>query len=392
LRLITVERRQLSVELTFQVVWTAALAALMGPWTGAEVRIGGRWLNEDGFVADADAPRTDPVDLRWLRFMSARRTLTIRGAESLEHGSLLAVELVAEGVSWGSDVGLRRLHVSLADAVPSPPALGRSRGPSPPEERAAVIRDWLASARPQDAPELEMTAYLDSDLSRFLMTAQLLRRRELGRTLEIGAGPYFTTRLLERFCRPAALTLTNFFGTASGRGEQALVDRQGEEVARYGYDLVDVETTPLPYADGSFDTVLFCEVLEHLIVDPLFALGEIHRVLAPDGQLLLTTPNVARATNVRRMRQNMGIYDPYSRYGPHGRHNREYSSDELFEILEGSGLVVRQYLTRPVHFVREADSHWFAAADDLGDGDYHFVLCGRTERPDGFGRPGWLYR
>jgi hypothetical protein len=83
---------------------------------------------------------------------------------------------------------------------------------------------------------------------------------------------------------------------------------------------------------------------------------------------------------------------PISRHGPHGRHNREYSSDELFEILEGSGFVVRQYLTRPVLAVREPDSNWFAATDDLGDGDYHFVLCGRTERPDGFGRPNWLYR
>jgi methyltransferase family protein len=313
LRLIAVERRHQGVELTFHVVWTAALAAQtwMGRWAGAEVRIAGRWLSEEGFVTDADARRTDPVDLRWLRFMPAKRTLTIRDVETLEHGSLLAVELVAEGISWGSDVGLETLHVSLADAVPSPPAPGASRGPSPPEEPAAAIGDWLASARPKDAPELEMKAYLDSDLSRFLMTAQLLRGRELGRTLEIGAGPYFTTRLLERLCRPAALTLTNFFGTASGRAEQALVDQRGEEVARYGYDLVDVETTPLPYEDGSFDTVLFCEVLEHLIVDPLFALQEIHRVLAHAGQFLLTTPNVARATNVRRLRQNMGIYDPY---------------------------------------------------------------------------------
>jgi SAM-dependent methyltransferase len=224
------------------------------------------------------------------------------------------------------------------------------------------------------------------------MTAQLLRGRELGRTLEIGAGPYFTTRLLEHFCRPTALTLTNFFGAASGRTEQALVDRRGEEAARYVFDLVDVETTPLPYEDGSFDTVLFCEVLEHLYVDPLFALREIHRVLARDGQFLLTTPNVARPANVRRLRQHMSIYDPYSRHGPHGRHNREYSSDELFEMLEGSGFVVRQYLTRPVHDVGEPDSDWFAAADDLGDGDYHFVLCGRTARPDGPCRPAWLYR
>jgi SAM-dependent methyltransferase len=236
-----------------------------------------------------------------------------------------------------------------------------------------------------------MRSYLESDLSRFLMSLQLVRGRGLGRTLEIGAGPYYITRLLERFASPTSLTLTNYFGSP-GTVEQALVDDQGAEVVRYASDLVDVETMPLPYEDGAFDTVLFCEVIEHLIVDPVFALGEIQRVLADDGQLLLTTPNVARAVNVGRLRQAQGIYDPYSRYGPHGRHNREYSAGELFEILVGSGFEVRRYLTRPVHSVREPDDDWFSAADDHGDGDYHFILCGRTTRPEAALRPGWLYR
>ncbi|WP_459982475.1 class I SAM-dependent methyltransferase [Nocardioides sp. AN3] len=48
-------------------------------------------------------------------------------------------------------------------------------------------------------------------------------------------------------------------------------------------------TQPLPFRDGSFDTVLFSDVLEHL-PDPALALREIARILAPSGVLLMNTP------------------------------------------------------------------------------------------------------
>jgi SAM-dependent methyltransferase len=45
----------------------------------------------------------------------------------------------------------------------------------------------------------------------------------------------------------------------------------------------------LPFADGSFETVLCTQVIEHL-AEPGAALGEIARVLAPGGRLILTAP------------------------------------------------------------------------------------------------------
>jgi SAM-dependent methyltransferase len=45
----------------------------------------------------------------------------------------------------------------------------------------------------------------------------------------------------------------------------------------------------LPFADGSFDAVLCSQVLEHVFTPAEF-LAEIHRVLRPDGVLLLATP------------------------------------------------------------------------------------------------------
>ena len=106
---------------------------------------------------------------------------------------------------------------------------------------------------------------------------------------------------------------------------------------------------------------------------------------------MLTTPNVARAENLVRLRQRQGIYDPYSRHGIHGRHNREYVAEELFELLESNGYRVAQYLTRPVHEVREPDPAWFRAEDDTGDGDYHFLVAHRLAPVEPH-RPAWLYR
>lgn len=46
----------------------------------------------------------------------------------------------------------------------------------------------------------------------------------------------------------------------------------------------------IPFADGSFDKVVFSEVIEH-IPDDRQALTELYRVMAPGGVLALTTPN-----------------------------------------------------------------------------------------------------
>ncbi|MBF0331517.1 MAG: methyltransferase domain-containing protein [Candidatus Omnitrophica bacterium] len=48
---------------------------------------------------------------------------------------------------------------------------------------------------------------------------------------------------------------------------------------------------PLPYADGTFDYVIFMEVIEH-IYNPGFVISEISRILRPGGQILLSTPNI----------------------------------------------------------------------------------------------------
>ena len=82
-------------------------------------------------------------------------------------------------------------------------------------------------------------------------------------------------------------------GCGNGRYRPFLV-----QADRYvGYDLDTVAANPsvcgaadrLPFRDGSFDSILFTQVLEH-VPSPQAALGEIRRVLRPGGRLLLSAP------------------------------------------------------------------------------------------------------
>jgi len=54
---------------------------------------------------------------------------------------------------------------------------------------------------------------------------------------------------------------------------------------------------PLPFEDNSFDVVVACAVLEHL-VDVFAAMDEFARVCKPGGCLVLTVPNVAYLKHV----------------------------------------------------------------------------------------------
>ncbi|MBI2942838.1 MAG: class I SAM-dependent methyltransferase [Candidatus Wallbacteria bacterium] len=54
---------------------------------------------------------------------------------------------------------------------------------------------------------------------------------------------------------------------------------------------VDLDATGLPYAAGAFDSATMLDVLEH-VREPLPALREVHRVLAPGGRVFVSTPNI----------------------------------------------------------------------------------------------------
>jgi SAM-dependent methyltransferase len=98
----------------------------------------------------------------------------------------------------------------------------------------------------------------------------------VGRALDIGCGDGRLTAELDA----AELTGADVSGVALERARRRLPRAR----------LVELEPDqPVPFDDGSFDTVLAAETVEHVRDLQLF-LSELRRVLAPGGQLALTTP------------------------------------------------------------------------------------------------------
>ena len=163
------------------------------------------------------------------------------------------------------------------------------------------------------------------------------------------------------------------------------------------YKSLEVESQAFPWPDESFDVVVFCEVIEHLTVDPVAALLEIYRVLKPGGTLVVSTPNVARLENVARLVAGANLYDPYSGYGAFGRHNREYTRHGLVHLLQYCGFGLENHFTADIHphhtaaFAEAASLAPLLAArlDDLGQ--YLFARARKTSTPR-MGRPAELYR
>jgi O-antigen biosynthesis protein len=108
------------------------------------------------------------------------------------------------------------------------------------------------------------------------------------RVLEIGCGAGGLGRLLkERGCFVAGVELVP----------------EAAEAARRHLDQVvtaDVEADGLPFATGSFDAVIFADVLEHLI-DPWRVLREAAELLAPGGRVIASIPNVQNVDVIWRL-------------------------------------------------------------------------------------------
>lgn len=257
-----------------------------------------------------------------------------------------------------------------------------------------LFRTWSVNREPVG----HLDVYVDDSIQRFLHTWGMVRS-DRGRCLELGANPYFTTYLLDSYT-DLDLTLANYYGSSGETTETVSYLPRGANSrveVEYRSHMFNVEEELFPFESAQFDVVLFCEMIEHLLMSPLATLNEIRRVLQPGGILVLTTPNVARLANVLAMVNGANIYDPYSGYGPYGRHNREYIRHELHRLLEFAGFEVEYSFTADGHDWNVFDwpRHTGVAplvsfrSPDLGQ--YLFVRA-RLAGPARAGLPSFLYR
>jgi SAM-dependent methyltransferase len=197
------------------------------------------------------------------------------------------------------------------------------------------VFDGLAERIRPDDPALDewFSAYRRQHRSRLVADLHMVERyvEEGARILEYGAIPLLMTGVLaERGYDVSAVDLVpQRFATATSE-----LDLDVREC--------DIETEAVPFADETFDAVLFNELFEHLRINPLFTLREAFRVLKAGGVLLLSTPNLRSFRGIRNLvlrnqghAVSAGVYEQYEKLDTLGHmgHVREYTTREVVDVL-----------------------------------------------------------
>jgi SAM-dependent methyltransferase len=220
--------------------------------------------------------------------------------------------------------------------------------PRHPPQRNLELLDRIASRIRPDDPALldwfakygrEHRTRLATDLQ--IVEAHLPRGAHL---LEYGAIPLLMT---------AALAETGYDVKALDVAPQRFagsIEQLGLDVRR-----CDVETEAVPHAAETFDAVLFNELFEHLRINPIFTLREVHRVLRPEGLLLLSTPNLRSFRGLKNLiLRNEGhaatgdVYRQYEKLEALGHmgHVREYTTKEVADFIARIGFRVDKVVFR----------------------------------------------
>ncbi len=131
----------------------------------------------------------------------------------------------------------------------------------------------------------------------------------------------------------------------SADGSAAAVDAIRQLV---GGPVCMLEGARLPLPDGQFDRVVVIDYLEHVIADDTF-IAECHRVLKPEGVLILNTPHVKRSL-IFGLRRLLGLSD-----ARHGHVRPGYTEGQLFGVLK-NGFDVEQARTYSRFFIQLLDT------------------------------------
>jgi SAM-dependent methyltransferase len=198
---------------------------------------------------------------------------------------------------------------------------------------------------------------------RYEFIARLLRQDypPPATVIELGSAPGDQIAALARLGYKATSVDLGASEDAWSTGEQGrfrrLLDEAGVE-----HVVWDLENVPYPLPDASFDAVLMTEVFEHLRDYPVRSLAEVRRILRPNGRLYFTTPNAAYLMNRLRLLAGRTVHTPLSDwiYGvPHARHAREYTFEEIDQLMRHACLTVISQHSR--HFHLDSGRQYIAA-------------------------------
>jgi SAM-dependent methyltransferase len=277
---------------------------------------------------------------------------------------------------------------SQASPVPAAKEISKSR---------AEIEEYILGFCAHSLPDL---TYVRKHLARLVRTIEITPPgAPSGRILEMGAYLHIT---------PALKTVLGYgdvrgcYLGAAGRVDHRTARSESGEEFDCDIDLFDAEKDVYPYSDGSFSTIICCELLEHLAGDPMHMMAEINRVLKPGGHLVLSTPNIcsARALQAVLLGYHPGFFSQYVLPGEgesaDPRHSREYAPREVYQMFEAAGFAVERIETGPYSERPSAEFSWlqhlmkrYKLPDHLREDVIHVV--GKKTGPVKERHPGFLY-
>jgi glycosyltransferase involved in cell wall biosynthesis/SAM-dependent methyltransferase len=187
--------------------------------------------------------------------------------------------------------------------------------------------------------------YAGHHTSRFVKTLEMTPAGDPSKSiLEMGAYMQITPALKFQLCYGKVRGC--YFGRLGHTDHKSLIAEDGQSF-ECDVDHFDAERDIYPYPSESFDTVLNCELIEHLFGDPMHMMSEINRILKPGGHVLITTPNLGSLRAISGILQGYhpSFFPAYIRprkedEEPEARHNREYVPMEIQHLLTDSGFEV----------------------------------------------------
>ncbi len=210
------------------------------------------------------------------------------------------------------------------------------------EAYVAAWRDVFDN--PSHALIIGQDAYGVTHQRRFFETMNALAVLGAGRAgarlLEFGASDF--SILYRRFFPAASLAIADRPVPDDYIGFTA--DIAHHKLGASAFHTIDLQApqsfTSLANELPRYTHILFCEVLEHLLVDPVEVLKFLLALLSEDGVLYLTTPNFFRGENISKITQRI---NPQEVYPPSGGnwdahfHHREFGVRELLNFAAAAG-------------------------------------------------------
>jgi SAM-dependent methyltransferase len=241
---------------------------------------------------------------------------------------------------------LRRLNIRLSRRRER--LKWKSRGPRDRPDTLAKLEIALRKLRPSDPAA---ASYFEKHLPRLKRTLSLVPSPSgSGRALELGCYLQMTPVLQLHHGYREVRGADYGAGTTQRKAVQYAETRFEVDI-----DLFDAERDTYPYPANHFELVLACEVIEHMLLDPMHLLLEARRVLAEGGSILITTPNIASLTSVARVLHGHDNPQIHSKYkipvtgaSAIAQHMREYTLAELGEAVRCAGFEIEELFTEPI--------------------------------------------